>query len=235
MRRGVGLRIMLAGLGVVLGMGVTGWAPGIAQELEWDPIARPNGVQPAPPVKADSPVKADKPFQLSVSESRFLPPDMYGQWSVRATLIRTNMPVEDISEVVYDIWLLENVGDTVSISNPATGAQASISVDEVNGNTAKFHRKVVSPGRVFIEQPTVTVDGDVMLGRTVHRYIRIKNSGKTLTWFAEFDIRAERLHDGRVKMGKDVGELQFEIEDIQDGPPVKKLPAETVDSTMYAR
>ncbi len=234
----------------------TAWS----QALEVDPLAGPQrSVLPSedPPFPLENPYVSSstrsgssapsgssgvKPFEVTVTESRYLPPEMYGQWNVTARLIRTDVP-GGLPSVVNDIWVLENSGNTVSISNPASGAHASISVDEVVGNSATFHHKVEISNRrlpfglphtrqVLIEQPTVSVDGDVMTGITTHRYFMLRDGEVDKLYTAVFKLHAERLSGGRIQLGRDPNDLNFEIEDIQIQPEEIQSP-ETVDSTMY--
>src|SRR6478609_4856215 len=62
-----------------------------------------------------------KPITVTVSKTLYLPPDMYGQWSVTGEMLDSNAP-EQFSSKLSDIWILEREGDQVIVSNPATGA-----------------------------------------------------------------------------------------------------------------
>jgi len=178
------------------------------------------------------------PIELKIVETRYLPAAMYGQWSVTATLIDTNLP-GGMAPVVHDIWNLFSTDSQVFITNPTTGAEASINVDRVVGNTATFHHQVVlKPGkRILIEQPTVTVDGDTLTGSTRHTFLGLKDGRVEQQYFALFKINAEKLGDNnaRFKAQNNPGNLEFEIEDVQ----VQRVPTvndqTTVNSSLYQR
>jgi hypothetical protein len=157
----------------------------------------------------------NKVFEAGVSSTRYLPPPMYGQWSVTATLLEGNSSM--FSPVVHDIWRLERVGDFVMISNPATGASATVTVDQVNGNTATFHREVhAKNGSILVETPTVTVNGTKLTGFT---QIQMKHDARVKLFSSEFtgkyQLEAEKMGGSRVRFGQDTPdpELEFEIAD----------------------
>ncbi len=203
------------------------------------------------PHQTPSPTQDEaKPFELKVTETRFLPDAMYGRWSVTAKLTRTTIP-GGVPQTTYNNWSLEQIDNRVFISNIDNGAKAGIDVDEVKDRTATFHHKVILPERnplrvifgressdrdFMIEQPTITVDGDRMIGKTIQRFYHVKNGEVEQVFTAEFLLHAERLTNGRVQMGRKANDIDFEIEEIQHEPDSEapKSP-ETIDSALYSR
>ena len=174
------------------------------------------------------------PLQASITESRYLPPAMYGQWSVTATLLETNTPAY-FSPVVHDIWILEETGSQVTITNPSNGASATISVDKVEGNTATFHRTVTAgKNRRISEQPTVTVEGDRMYGQTIDQVVYLKEGQVQKALIGKYRLEAERISGARARFGQDVGTPEFEIEEIQIDPELKKKKS-ALDSRFNPR
>ena len=162
-----------------------------------------------------------KPFILGVTESRYLPPAMYGQWSMTATLLSTNAP-DYFSPLIHDIWMLEQTGNQVVISNPSNGASAAITIDQVQGSTATFHRVVSeSPSQRFIETPTVKVNADSLIGQTRAQVVWIKNGQATRSISALYRLVGERVSGPGVRFGQDRNPppKEFEIEEIR---PLKK-------------
>jgi len=163
------------------------------------------------------------PLLGSVQEVRALPPAMVGLWHVTATLLSTNMPRERTSPVVEDIWglsveslsrvreaaardggglmsgLVSGPSEQVYITNPHTGARASVDVTEVinapQGDTATFiHRQEAAGGRMMvIEKPTVTVQGDRLFGENIQTYLKQVDGRWVPQYIARFRIDAVRL------------------------------------------
>lgn len=92
-----------------------------------------------------------------------LPEDFYGTWSVISTLIDTNNPGL-FRHRSADIWTFERKGEVITLSNPVSGATASITVNEVEGNTATFTRTKDEPELKETETPKITVQGDYFSG-----------------------------------------------------------------------
>jgi hypothetical protein len=178
-------------------------------------------LEPMPqPAEAQSPSPRPKPqmvpLEATIIHSQYLPPEMYGQWTLTATLMESNTP-NFFNPVIHEIWMLEQTGETVTISNPSTGASASITVDKVQGNTATFHRAQMSPRRNerVIEIPTVTVEGDHLRGTTINQVEIYKNGKLAQSFYAKYALTAERINNSRVRFGQTAAPPVFEIEKIR--------------------
>ena len=62
-----------------------------------------------------------------------IPKQFYGTWRVTSELISTN------NEAVFkqkniDLWNISRTEDVITLDNPFSGAKASITIDEANGN-----------------------------------------------------------------------------------------------------
>lgn len=138
---------------------------------------------------------------------------MYGYWSVTGTLLESNAPTA-FKKVMHNIWVLEQVNDVVVISNPLSGASASLNVEKVEGQTATFHHTVVSKtGRVFFEMPTVTVDGDLLYGVTVNEFRYLNNGKVGQPYYAKYRLEARRIGGEKIRFQQERAEPQFEIDD----------------------
>ncbi|MCE3233960.1 MAG: hypothetical protein K0Q50_140 [Vampirovibrio sp.] len=196
---------------------------GWAQELDQDPYM---GSPPDTPAQSDSgkPVRSGKakpvftmraPLTATVSKTLYLPPAMYGQWSVTGNLLQTNVP--ETYPVSNNIWMLERVGDQVIISNPENGASASIDVKAAEGNTATF-LKSNQVGRITIsETVTITVDGDSFTGQNLSKREYFKDGKPVKTQFALFRLSGVRIGGARTRFkpeAEDAGP-DFEIQDLK--------------------
>jgi len=119
-----------------------------------------------PPAKAA--VSADFPsgttvLQAGISETQDLPPGLYGEWKVQGFLIESNNPLI-FNQASSDIWIFEKNGKVITLTNPLTNAQASITVNEIKQNSATFTRKEFINNKKEAEQTTIELDGDKFYG-----------------------------------------------------------------------
>jgi len=98
-----------------------------------------------------------------VSQIQELPSGMYGMWEVKGTLVETN-DYAKYSEHTSDVWILKKDGNFVTLINPQNGASATITVTQVQGNTATFVRSVKTYVSRDAEQVTITLNGDTFTG-----------------------------------------------------------------------
>ena len=103
-------------------------------------------------------IKNEGVLRGEVSVSKDLPEEFYGTWAVRSTIIETNNP-ELFNQKSTDIWSFSRNGEIITLSNPVTGATASITVNEVVGKKAKFTREHVAEKYTETETPEVTIEG----------------------------------------------------------------------------
>jgi hypothetical protein len=114
---------------------------------------------------------------------------------------------------VNDIWILDRVDDQVMISNPANGASAAISVDQVSGDSATFHRSgPAGRNRFFQEMPTILVNGDTLTGRSVNKLQVVKNGEMAREYYAIYKLQAERIGAARARFKP---ETEWQGPDIQ--------------------
>ena len=76
----------------------------------------------------------------SVSEVDKMPPELYGKWAIHSTLLQAENK-DEFKEVTSDIWIFSKTNGAITLTNPVTEASATISVDEVVNNKAKFSRQ----------------------------------------------------------------------------------------------
>ncbi|MCI5888423.1 MAG: hypothetical protein MRZ62_02765, partial [Brachyspira sp.] len=70
-------------------------------------------------------------LKAGVSLVREVPPALMGTWRVAAALKSTDSPT-NFKKTSVDIWNLSRNNDVINLSNPFTGATASINVSYVN-------------------------------------------------------------------------------------------------------
>ncbi len=182
------------------------------------PAALANPVELPTVLEAPGGGSMGKPLTATVSKTLYLPPAMYGQWSVTGIVKETN--ITGLVPVANDLWVLQRQGDEVTITNPVNGASASIQVDAVEVNTATFHRSGQSARTVRSETVTLTVNGDTLYGRNMRKEEIIRKGQVVKVNYALFELQGTRIGGARTI---------FRPEALQEGPDlqiddVKRFP-----------
>lgn len=209
--------------------------PGMAQRMDTDTLLQkpakkpvkkaPGALTPVSEMKdAATPAPEDiriptgfKPLTASVSKTLYLPPAMYGQWTVTGTIKETN--ISDLAPAVNDIWILQREGDAVTITNPSNGASAAINVDAVDGDTATFHRYGESEKINRFETVTLTVKGDTLYGRNLRKEEVLRKGKVVRVNYALFELRGTRISGASAVFKPEVRDAgpDIEIEDVRRG------------------
>ena len=120
----------------------------------------------------------------SVAMTDRVPNELYGDWRVVATLVKsTNQNMFDTKSL--DIWTLSRQGDIITLRNPLSGAKADI--------TVKFEKRSSYPDEVSIETPILTINGDYFTG--VDRInIKTFKDGKLIKEdYVEYQVRGTKI------------------------------------------
>lgn len=80
----------------------------------------------------------DLVLKAEVSIDR-VPKEFYGTWRVSSKLVSTNSE-GNFKESNIDLWNLSRVGNVITLSNPFSGAKASIVISNIDGRAIKFSK-----------------------------------------------------------------------------------------------
>ncbi len=169
--------------------------------------------QTAPNIQSGPAMRA--PLTATVSKTLYLPPAMYGQWSVTGTLIETNVP--DTYPVSNNIWILERQGERVYVSNPENGATASIDVKAAQGNTATFLKRDQLGRMTLSETVTITLDGDSFSGQNMKKLEYFRDGKLVKTQYALFHLNGTRISGARSRFKPETGDSgpDIQIEEVK--------------------
>lgn len=109
-------------------------------------------------VAEDAPV-----LKAGVSLEKRVPNTLMGTWRVAAALKETDSP-QNFKKSSVDIWNLSRTGDVINLSNPFTGASASITVNYVNKNTVKFTKIGDYDNQKLTDCVEITISGGSFTG-----------------------------------------------------------------------
>lgn len=93
-----------------------------------------------------------------------VPKAFFGSWRVNAKLDSTNSH-QTFKPQSIDFWELSRVGDTVTLNNPFSGANSTISVKTVEGNLVVFSKKAdYGQNKVLTDTVHIRIDGNNFSG-----------------------------------------------------------------------
>lgn len=139
-----------------------------------------------------SPVAADTVIQGGVSLSNQVPKGFFGTWKVTSTQIYTNNP-DLFTDRSTDYWNLSKQDDVITLSNPVSGATASVTVSDVKNNQITFTRSKKDRNENVTETPTLTLKGENFSGTDRIVIEKYKFGELVKTDIVEYKIEAVRV------------------------------------------
>ena len=126
-----------------------------------------------------------------VSVTTDLPAEFYGTWSVVGVLLDTNRP-ELFKMRSSDVWTFQRENDVIILSNPVSGASASITINEIRDKTAVFSRIKDEKDLYEIEKTQITVEEDSFSGTDLIITKYFKNGQRIRTDEVKYKVRGRR-------------------------------------------
>ena len=102
-------------------------------------------------------------LKAGISLQEQLPNSFYGTWRVKSVLTETNSPANFRKENT-DIWNLSKSGSVINLSNPFTGASASITLSYVGDDAIRFTKKGNYDGKILTDTVEIKLTGDKFSG-----------------------------------------------------------------------
>ena len=107
-----------------------------------------------------------------------VPTGFFGTWRVIAARVNTTNP-QMFAPYSTEIWNLSKSGDVITLENPVSGAQASITVKDATDDTFTFQRVTGDSSEKVTETATLTLSGDSFYGYDTMA-VRYYKNGKLL-------------------------------------------------------
>ena len=144
-------------------------------------------IVPALQVNAESMV-----LKGGVSLSDKVPKGFFGTWKIKSVMTYSNNK-KIFNEQTTDYWNLSKDGDVITLSNPVSGAEASVTVEDVQGNQIKFTHISEDNNAKMTETPTLTLSGENFHGTDKIVIEKYKNGEKISTDIVIYDISAQKI------------------------------------------
>lgn len=127
-----------------------------------------------------------------VSLTNKVPDGFFATWRVTSIQTYTNNPSLFTGES-SDYWNLSRSNDVITLSNPVSGAEASVTVEDVKANTVKFTRKREDSNEKVTETPTLTLNGENFSGTDKIVIEKYKYGELVRTDVVEYKINAVKV------------------------------------------
>lgn len=120
-----------------------------------------------------------KVLKAGVSLERQVPSALMGTWRVAAVLKDTDSP-QNFKNMSVDIWNLSRTHDVISLSNPFTGASASINVSYVNKNTIRFTKVGDYDNQKLTDSVEITITGNSFTGKNTLKLVTYSDADNSV-------------------------------------------------------
>lgn len=147
----------------------------------------------------DAPVLAEgMVLKAGVSLSDQVPKGFFGSWKITSVMTYSNNS-KIFNEVTTDYWNLSKQGDVITLSNPLSGAEASVTLEDVKGNQIKFTHVTEGRNARMTETPTLTLNGENFSGTDKIIIEKYKYGEKISTDVVVYKITASKLSGNSVR------------------------------------
>lgn len=129
-----------------------------------------------------------------------VPHDFYGTWRVASKLTSTNSS-GTFKESNVDLWNLSRVGNVITLSNPFSGAKASIVISNINGRAITFSKVGSFDGGKLTDTVELVLGKDTFKGINILKMDTISDVDGTVvnTKKAIYNLSGEKISGETIK------------------------------------
>lgn len=131
-------------------------------------------------------------LKTGISLSDQVPKGFFGSWKIISVMTYSNNS-KIFNEVTTDYWNLSKENDVITLSNPVSGAEASVNIEDVKGNRIKFTHVTRGKNATMTETPTLTLNGENFSGTDKIVIEKFKNGEKISEDVVIYKITAKKL------------------------------------------
>lgn len=143
---------------------------------------------------------AEQTYTLSTGISiDKIPNELYGTWRVSSKLSATNAQ-DNFKSTSTDLWNLSREHDVITLSNPFSGAKASISFDEVSGKFIRFTKIGNYDGKKLTDTVQLTLEKETFTGKNTIKLDTIADDGHVIkSEWANYTLSGEKISGSSIK------------------------------------
>ncbi len=141
-------------------------------------------------------------LKTGISMEERVPNGFMGTWRVSSKLIDNGgSPI--FKQTGIDLWNLSRTGSVINLSNPFTGASASITVKYVDGSTIRFTKRGNYDNKILTDTVELNLDGERFTGINTLTLETLSDVNKSVikTETAKYSLVGEKI-SGMSIMGK---------------------------------
>lgn len=128
----------------------------------------------------------------NISMTDKVPSEFFGDWKV-VSYCTQSTDKEYFGSKSVDIWRLSRKGDTITLTNPLSGARAEVEVNDVKGNTVKFEKRSYYPDEESVETPILTLQNDNFTGVDKISIKTFENGKLIKEDYVEYKVKGTRI------------------------------------------
>ena len=133
-------------------------------------------------------------LKAGISLEECVPNSFMGTWRVTSRLIDNGgSSIFKLSGV--DLWNLSRTGSVINLSNPFTGASASITVNYVDGKTIKFTKIGNYDNKILTDTVELNLNGESFTGINTLKLETLSDINKSVikTETAKYSVAGEKI------------------------------------------
>jgi len=121
-----------------------------------------------------------------------IPKGFFGTWKITSKLKESSNKTM-FNNITTDIWNLSKYGDVIILANPISGAEATLTINDVQNNQITFTH--ISKNKIgkMTETPNLTLNGENFYGTDKIIIEKFKNGEKLSEDYVIYDIKAQKI------------------------------------------
>ena len=133
-------------------------------------------------------------LKTGISMEEQVPNGFMGTWRVSSKLLDNGgSPI--FKQTGIDLWNLSRTGHVINLTNPFTGASASIRVNYVDGNSIKFTKQGDNDNKILTDTVEIKLEGDRFTGVNIIKLETLSDVDKSVikTETAKYSLVGEKI------------------------------------------
>lgn len=108
-------------------------------------------------------------LKTGISLDEMVPDALFGTWRINSNLLETNSK-GTFKQNNVDLWNISRINSVITLDNPFSGAKASISIKEVEGNKIVFEKEGRYDNKILSDTVELYLDEDSFKG---YNYLKL--------------------------------------------------------------